>query len=107
MLKAAGYRILVDTGRGDSEVDFGAAGKFQIVGGDHVGIAATDVGIVVDMGPTAYKDVGDGTPWCKVGDTIVYGKYGGKIVTDPDTKKKFVVLNDQEVICIVKESDNG
>jgi len=63
---------------------------------------AVDRGIVVGIGSTAFKDFG-GTPWCNVGDTIVYSRYGGKLVTDPTTKQVFTIVNDEDVIAIIKE----
>ena len=62
---------------------------------------ATTVGTVINVGPTAWHDF-PGDPWCKEGDVVLYGKYGGKIVEDPNTKEKYVVCNDEDIICILK-----
>ena len=40
-------------------------------------------------------------PWANVGDTVIYTKYGGKFVTDPDTKERYVVLNDEDVTAVI------
>lgn len=58
-------------------------------------------GKVVSIGPTAYVDLTDTTP-IKVGDHVVFARYSGVFVTDPDTKKTLVVLNDSDVLCVVR-----
>lgn len=63
---------------------------------------AVDRGIVVSVGSTAFKDFG-GEPWCEVGDFIAFAKYSGKYVEDPFTKERFVILNDEDVVCVFEE----
>ena len=58
-----------------------------------------DVGTVVQIGPTAFKDFG-GDPWCKVGDTISYTRHGGKFVKDPESDEEWLVLNDEDVVMV-------
>jgi len=60
--------------------------------------AAVDTGVVLAIGETAFKDFNTDSP-IKVGDRIAFAKYGGKLVTDPFTKKEVLVLNDEDVIC--------
>jgi co-chaperonin GroES (HSP10) len=62
--------------------------------------AAIDTGVVVAMGPTAFRDFGSENP-LKEGDSVVYAKYGGKAIVDPETKVKYVALNDEDVIAIL------
>lgn len=64
--------------------------------------AAIDTGVVVDMGPTAFKDFGADNP-LSVGDRVVYAKYGGKAIVHPETRVKYVALNDEDIIAIFKE----
>jgi co-chaperonin GroES (HSP10) len=40
----------------------------------------------------------------KVGDTVGFAKFGGKFVTDPESKEELLVLNDEDIICVFKES---
>jgi co-chaperonin GroES (HSP10) len=64
--------------------------------------AAIDTGVVLDFGPTAFKDFGADNPLA-VGVRVVYAKYGGKAIVDPATKIRYVLLNDEDVIAIIKE----
>jgi co-chaperonin GroES (HSP10) len=77
--KAAGLLILDKTQRQESTI--------------------IDVGTVVQIGPTAFRDFG-GDPWCKVGDTISYTRHGGKFVKDPDSDEEWLVLNDEDVVMV-------
>jgi co-chaperonin GroES (HSP10) len=62
--------------------------------------AAIDTGQVTAIGETAFRDFGADNP-VKVGDYIVFAKYGGKAIVDPDTKEKYIALNDEDVIAIL------
>lgn len=92
-----GWRILIDPDYSKT-VDWGAAGKFTIVEADRHGIAAVTKGQVVAMGEDCYKGSRFSKPWCKVGDIVIYAKYGGAIIEDPDTKRKYVTINDEDVM---------
>lgn len=63
--------------------------------------AARVEGHVISIGETAYKDIGDGTSPIKVGDHVVFGKYAGFYVTDPETNEDLVLLNDEDVLCVI------
>lgn len=62
--------------------------------------AAIDTGVVVAYGPTAFRDFNADNP-LKVGDTVVYAKYGGKTIKDPEDGNEYVALNDEDVIAIL------
>jgi len=62
---------------------------------------AMTFGVVVAIGPTAWKAFDDGKPWCKVGDRVSYAKYGGFVIEDPESKEHFRLLNDEDVIAVV------
>jgi co-chaperonin GroES (HSP10) len=66
--------------------------------------AAIDTGKVVSIGSTAFKDFGTDSP-IATGDYVVYAKYGGKAVTDPETSEKFILLNDEDVLGLFKEKE--
>jgi len=65
-------------------------------------VASTE-GIVVSLGPAAYADYDE--PWCEVGEHVLYAKYGGVFIQDPDTKEKYVLLNDTDIICAVMREE--
>jgi co-chaperonin GroES (HSP10) len=60
-----------------------------------------DRGVILQMGPKVNEDYVEGA---KVGDTVGFAKFGGKFVTDPESKEELLVLNDEDVICVFKES---
>ena len=57
-----------------------------------------DTGVVVAIGETAFKDFGI-APQVSVGDKIAFARYGGKVIADPYTKERFLVINDEDLIC--------
>lgn len=64
---------------------------------------SVDIGIVLQVGPTAWKDFGD-SPWAAVGDKVYFAKHAGKQVEDPENKDKhYVILNDEDVVAVIKE----
>ena len=65
--------------------------------------ASVDRGFVLAIGPTAWKDF-NSEPWCKVGDEVLFAKFAGKIVTDPETQQDVFILNDEDIVAVVKES---
>jgi len=71
---------------------------------EQMGIASVDTGVVVDIGPTAWKAYDNGEPWCKIGDTICYARFGGKIIQVPGTGEKLVLIADGDVRLVLEES---
>lgn len=68
--------------------------------------ASIQQGYIVSVGPTAFKDHGvpeDQLP--KVGDFVLWAKYAGVGVINPETEEKLVILNDEDVLCILKRGD--
>ena len=64
---------------------------------------SVDKGEIVSIGPTAWDDFGK-VPWASVGDTVVFAKHAGKKVEDPQDKDtNYVVLNDEDIVAIIKE----
>lgn len=62
--------------------------------------ASVDRGVVVALGSTAYRDYNIDPP-IAVGDVVNYARFSGKIIEDGD--EKFVCLNDEDIICVIKE----
>jgi co-chaperonin GroES (HSP10) len=63
-----------------------------------------DRGVVVAIGPTAFKDFG-GDAWCGLQDHVGFAKFGGKYIKDPTTQEDFLILNDEDVICVFKQEN--
>jgi co-chaperonin GroES (HSP10) len=64
--------------------------------------AAVDQGTVVAVGPTVFSDFGcPGT--VAVGDEVVFAKYAGKEIVDPDTGETFTAINDEDLVAILKK----
>lgn len=59
-----------------------------------------DKGTVVQIGNKCHEDyVGSLQP----GDTIAYAKFGGKFIQEPGNDEVFLVINDEDVIAILKD----
>lgn len=54
-------------------------------------------GVVVALGNTCYHDQPEA--WCKLGDTIMFGKYSGLFYTGDD-EKKYRIINDLDVVSV-------
>jgi len=68
--------------------------------------ASVDRGVVVAIGDTAYRDYNVDPP-VKVGDSVNYARFAGKVVEDPESGIEYILLNDEDLICVIKEEKNG
>jgi co-chaperonin GroES (HSP10) len=105
-IKPCGHRLVVKPYKFD-EVDeiskkhLEFLKQLEVVGTETRNDASVDKGIVISVGPTAWKDYG-GEPWAKVGDEVIYAKFAGKIVKDGDDN--VVILNDEDIVAVTKEA---
>lgn len=107
MIIPAGHRVLVkQEGIDDADEVFRSAraSGIEIVRDKGVRYQeSVDIGDVIAIGSTAWKDFG-GTPWAQVGDRVVFAKHAGKKVEDPaDKDSHYVVLNDEDIVAVIKE----
>ena len=58
--------------------------------------AATE-GTLIAVGPSAWKDLDDGSPWAKVGDKINYARYAGVVMQGADGVE-YTLINDNDVL---------
>jgi co-chaperonin GroES (HSP10) len=65
---------------------------------------AVDTGIVVSIGPTAWKKDELGfEPWCQVGNKIHYARYAGMSIRNPNNlEEEYVMLNDEDVVAVIE-----
>lgn len=110
MINPCGHRVLVKVPK-HAEVDevtkkhLAFYNQLTISGTETRNDLSVDQGTVVAIGSTAWKNESHGyAPWCKVGDLIVFAKFAGKQVKDPETEEDYFVLNDEDVIAVIKES---
>jgi co-chaperonin GroES (HSP10) len=69
---------------------------------EQVGI---DKGMVLALGATAFNDFG-GEPWCEVGAYVAYARHSGKFITDPESDEKYLLLNDEDLICEITKKES-
>lgn len=102
MGRPAGHRVLVKQDKlEETDSVYASARKLGI----HLDTstreqAAVDSGIVLALGPSAFRDFG-GEAWCAIGDRVAFAKYSGKTVTD--NKEELLVLNDEDVVYVYGE----
>jgi len=63
---------------------------------------AVEVGTVISIGPTAFKDYGGDENTIHVNDRVIIAKYSGKGLKDVDGVE-YIAVNDEDIICILKD----
>lgn len=61
---------------------------------------AQQTGVIVSVGPTAWKAFDEGEPWAAVGDRVYFAKYGGHIIED--SGQEYRLLNDEDITAIIR-----
>ena len=90
-----GARVLV---RPDAVEEFSAGGLIVNIGNDLKREELAQInGIIVAMGNTCYHD--QVTPWCAVGDSVIFGKYSGLFYTGDDGVK-YRIINDLDIVAV-------
>lgn len=62
---------------------------------------AVEYGTVIQVGPTAYRDLGRDPSIVKVGDRVSVTRYAGKKVCDSDGQE-YMLFNDQDILCVIE-----
>lgn len=115
-LTAVGHRVIVKPMEVEEKTESGiivAVNKRKEQQG-------TQMGTVIGVGPMAWKNelYGYGlegwTPWCEVGDLVMFPRYGGKFIcvndsptTKDEDREYVIVLNDEDIQCKVEEIKNA
>lgn len=107
MIKPCGHRILVRQEKyeeNDEVFKRARAAGLEIAKDSNVRYQeSVDVGVIIDVGDTAWKDFG-GAPWATIGEKVYFAKHAGKKVDDPNDKDNhYVILNDEDVVAVIKE----
>ena len=99
MIRPAGHRVLVKVQEAETVT---AAGIIIPDAISERQAEANVFGEIVAVGPTAWRAFDDGQPWAKVGDLVAFAKYGGFVIEDPDTKERFILLNDEDITAVIE-----
>ena len=104
MIKVVGCRILIKPFKlQEHDKVFDSAKKAGIILTDFSERKEqinVDKGTVLQIGAKCHEDyVQD----LEVGNTIAYAKFGGKFITEPGSDEVFLIINDEDVIAIIKE----
>lgn len=59
------------------------------------------IGKVLKISHLCWTDVGDGQPWCKVGDWVLFGRYAGYPITYDGVR--MIILNDEEITAVLPD----
>lgn len=100
-IKPLGYVVLVKPDEYEDKVDLGNGLKLEIVEDKRVKMTIV-TGTLLDIGPWAWSDKGDGKPQAKIGDKVIYSKFAGKTVLDPDTKEPYLLMNDEDINAVIE-----
>lgn len=96
MITVCGHRVLVKP-----EVETTSASGIILAVDEQKERAAAMYGEVVAVGPSAWVDFKT-DPWCKVGDRVIFAKFAGRFVIDPDfPDTKLIILNDEDILAVV------
>lgn len=66
--------------------------------------AAVDKGIVIQIGNTVANEF-DGDLWFSEGDFVLFARYSGKRVKDPETEEEYIVFNGEDILCVIENPD--
>lgn len=103
MIDPAGHRILVLPEEVDEKL-----GSFYLPQEVRARMGDEQIfGTVVAIGKNAFKAFDDGHAWCEIGDRVAFAKYGGFIIREPGEKTLYRILNDEDIVAVLRESPNG
>ncbi len=105
-MKVKGYRLLIEI---DKVETVSEGGIIIIVNerDERMEASASQLGTVVGVGATCWKGKFEQDPWCYEGDYILFSKHSGRFVYDPDDNdKEYMVINDTDVLTVIREKDS-
>lgn len=109
-IQAVGHRVIV---RPDAVVTKSKGGIMLAID-EKREQASAQKGTVISIGEMAWKNAVYGygiegwKPWCNLGDRVYFARYAGKTFRDEDDPDiYFVVLNDEDIQCLVVKETIG
>lgn len=106
MIKPSMYRILVQLSEVKNQTNSGIVTMTQKQEQrEHMGNIH---GVLVDVGPTAFKgeEFGDRPP--KVGDRVLFARYSGEYLQYPaETGEHYRVMNDTDIIAVLEGEEDA
>ena len=98
-----GWRLLVLPHRGQGKAKGGVILSDKIVEEAQI---ATNVGLVLAMGPDAYSDKErfPNGPWCKKNDWVIFARYAGSRLNIEGGELR--ILNDDEILGITDDPES-
>ena len=106
-LEVLGYRVLIKPEELVEETDSGIIIQMN----ERIEKAARETGTIISIGPSAWKEYGNGEPWAEVGDRVLFSRYGGKMIIDSETYDdlgggdEYYVVADNDVLCRIEENN--
>ncbi len=96
-LEVLGHRVLV---KPDVIDEVSEGGIIQIITEKQMRLerAGAKTGIIIELGAGVWPEEDN---WVEVGDYVVFSKYGGKPIQDPITEEEYLIMNDEDVLCII------
>lgn len=102
MIKPAGYRIIVKPDQIEEVTQNGIIIAYENKEREQAGAF---YGELVAIGPSAWKAYDDGSPWASLGDRVVFSRYAGRYVEDPDDlETKYILLNDEDILAVLNKT---
>lgn len=108
MLRVTGNRILIKPDKIENPADAYEtlrSSGMRVIQDEKRERAAQHIGTVVEIGHACWFDFpSEYKQWCRVGDRVIYARHAGKFVSDPDTEEEFVIVNDNDVQCLIVDT---
>ena len=98
-----GWRLLVLPHKGKGKTKGGVILSDKTVEETQI---ATNVGLVLKVGPDAYKDIDryPNGPWCKEKDWVIFARYAGSRLNIEGGELR--ILNEDEVLAVVDDPES-
>ena len=94
MIQVKGYRLLIKPDIVELKTESGL-----VIAADRKLEQAAQVrGYVHSVGAKCWEGE---EPYAKVGDYVLYSKYAGKVVEDPEDNEQYIIINDEDVLAVI------